>query len=543
MIVTMIAENLCAYFEESIKNNWTKMSLQDYGNGGLKFGELANHLYNLHKLFNENKITKGDKIVVVGKNSANWGLTYIATVTYGAVIVPLLQDFTSKDIYTLTNHSDAKLMFASEFICQKFDYSQFENLQTIYYLDNFEIAHNFTSNNVIFNNNLATVDQADFKLEHIPNSDLAAILYTSGTAGQPKGVMLQHNSLAANIRYARANMPLESGDRIVSFLPLAHCYGAAFEFLFPFTLGCSIIFLGKLPSPQVILKAFNEIKPRLILSVPLVIEKIYKNKIKPTIDKPFVKFVLKLPVLKQLIYKKILKSLNEAFGGEAKEIVIGGAKMNREVETFLRKIGFNFAIGYGMTECGPLITYDGWKTTKVYSAGKVVDCLEMKINSSQAGKVGEIFVRGENVMTGYYKNEEESARAVDSDAWLHTGDLGIIDDDGYLFIKGRSKSMILTGSGQNIYPEEIESKFSNFPLISEVVVISRSGAVTALIYPDQERIAKSNLKTEQVEKILAHYQKRVNEDLAQYMQVKKIIIRDEEFEKTPKKSIKRYLYE
>jgi len=539
----MISENLTAYFETAIKNNWDKISLQDYDNGGLSFGEMANQINCLHNMFREHGIVKGDKIVVIGKNSAYWGSVYLATVTYGAVIVPLLQDFTAKDIYNLVNHSDALLMFASEFICEKLDFNKFEHLRTVYYLDDFAVAYDYTADFIAYNKAAAPVKLENFSLEHIPNSELAAILYTSGTSGQPKGVMLTHNSLAANVRYARANMPLQSGDRIVSFLPLAHCYGAAFEFLFPFSKGCTIIFLGKLPSPQVILKAFGEIKPRLILSVPLVIEKVYKNKIKPTIDKPLIKFILKIPVLKKLIYKKVLTSLKTAFGGDFKEIVIGGAKMNREVEIFLRTIGFNFSIGYGMTECGPLISYDGWKTTKMFSAGKLIDCMEIKIDSREAGKVGEILLKGENVMSGYYKNPEETEKALDKEGWLHTGDLGIIDNDEYLFIKGRSKSMILTGSGQNVYPEEIESKFNNFPLVSEIVVVSRNNLITAMIYPDQEKIKSLNLKPEQVEKVLLNYQKRVNEDLSAYMNVNKIVIRDTEFEKTPKKSIKRFLYE
>lgn len=539
----MINENLTAYFETAIKNNWDKLSLQDYDNGGLKFGELANQMLCLQSLFKEHGIVKGDKIVVIGKNSAYWGSVYLATVTYGAVIVPLLQDFTPKDIYNLVNHSDAQLMFASEYICEKLDFNKFEHLRTVYYLDDFAVAYDYTSDFIACNKASIPITQENFSLEHIPNSELAAILYTSGTSGQPKGVMLSHNSLAANIRYARANMPLESGDRIVSFLPLGHCYGAAFEFLFPFSKGCTIIFLGKLPSPQIILKAFGEIKPRLILSVPLIIEKVYKNKIKPSIDKPVAKIILKIPILKRLIYKKVLSSLKTAFGGDFKEIVVGGAKMNREVETFLREIGFNFSVGYGMTECGPLISYDGWKSTKIYSAGKAIDCLEIKIDSKEPGKVGEILLKGENVMLGYYKNQEETDRLLDKDGWLHTGDLGVIDRDGYVFIKGRSKSMILTGSGQNIYPEEIESKFNNFPLVSEIVVVSRNNLITALIYPDHDKIKSHELKPEQVEKVFLNYQKRVNEDLPAYMQVNKIVLREEEFEKTPKKSIKRYLYE
>ncbi len=539
----MIKENLTEYFENTIIKNWDKTSLQDYENTGLTFGELAGQIERLHNLFREHGLQKGDKVALMGKNSANWGTIYIATVTYGGVIVPLLQDFKPKDVYNLINHSNSKLMFTSDFLLDNFDFSEFNTLQTLYSLDSFNIVHNFYDKEIKIDNNLKVSSKEDFKLTRIENSELAAILYTSGTSGQPKGVMLSHNSLAANVRYARANMPLESGDRIVSFLPLAHCYGAAFEFLFPFTLGCTIIFLGKLPSPQIILKAFSEIKPRLILSVPLVIEKIYKNKIKPTIDKPIVKTFMKLPVLRKVIYNKVLNQLKEAFGGEFKEVVIGGAKMNREVETFLRKIGFNFSIGYGMTECGPLITYDGYKTTKIYSAGKVVDHLEMKINSKEKGKVGEIWIKGESVMLGYYKNPEETAKAIDDDKWLHTGDLGIIDEDGYLFIKGRSKSMILTGTGQNVYPEEIESRFNNFPLVSEIVVISRNSQITALIYPEKDKINKHDLNQKQIDKIFENYRKRANEDLPTFMQVNKIVLQENEFEKTPKKSIKRYLYE
>ena len=539
----MIKENLIAYFETAILENWDKLALQDYDNGGLTYGELAGQIERMHMLFKEHGIKKGDKIALVGKNSANWGLVYIATVSYGAVIVPLLQEFLPKDLYSLVKHSESKLVFVSEYICEKIDLTQFEDIRTIYFLDDFNVAHDTTMEFIAFTTSSVAIKKEDYKLEHIANDKLAAILYTLGTSGEPKGVMLNHNSLAANVRYARINMPLESGDKIVSFLPLAHCYGAAFEFLFPFSKGCSIIFLGKLPSPQIILRAFGEIKPRLIVSVPLVIEKIYKNKIKPSIDKPITKILLKIPILNTFIYKKVLASLNEAFGGEFKEILIGGAKMNREVETFLRKIGFKFSIGYGMTECGPLIAFDGYKTTKIYSTGKIIDTLEIKIDSKQEGKVGEIFVRGENVMLGYYKNQEATDKAVDKDNWLHTGDLGVIDKDGYIYIKGRNKSMILSGTGQNVYPEEIESKFNNFPLVAECVVVSRDSKIVNLIYPNQERVKKQNLSNEQIEKVFANYLKRVNEDLPAYMQVNKFVIHETEFAKTPKKSIKRYLYE
>jgi long-chain acyl-CoA synthetase len=300
--------------------------------------------------------------------------------------------------------------------------------------------------------------------------------------------------------------------------------------------------MGKLPSPQIILKAMGEIQPKLILSVPLVLEKVYKTKIKPVLENPFARIITRIPLIRKLLYMKIVNSLNQSFGGEFKEIVIGGAKMNEEMEVFLKTIGFRFAVGYGMTECGPLISYDGWRTNKLHASGKPIDCLEVKIDAP-GGRVGEILVKGENVMLGYYKNPEETAKVLDKDGWLHTGDLGIIDDDGYLFIKGRSKSMILSASGQNVYPEEIESKFMNFPLVAEVLVVNRDNLITALIYPDQDKIKKNNLKPVQVEKVLLNYQKRVNEELPNYMQVKRLQIMEEEFVKSPKRNIKRHLYE
>ncbi|NLA25405.1 MAG: long-chain fatty acid--CoA ligase [Bacteroidales bacterium] len=540
----MIPENLSAYFIDSIKENWEKISLREYDGGEKTFAETGNAILSLHKLFKANNIEKGDKISLVGKNSGNWAIAYIASVTYGAVIVPLLQDFTTSDIYNLVNHSDSKIMFASDFIHTKLDFSEIKNLEAIFQLEDYSLVHSSKAEYIEYKYSENITNPEDFNIDLIDNSELAAILYTSGTSGNPKGVMLNHNALAANIRYARANMPLLPGDKIVSFLPLAHSYGCAFEFLYPFTLGCSITFLGKLPAPQVVVKAFNEIKPRLILSVPLVMEKVYKNKIQPQLQKPAIKFISKIPGLNKIIFNKVKKSLSDSFGGEFKEFVIGGAKLNREVEVFLRKIGFNFAIGYGMTECGPLITYDGWKTTKIFSAGKVVDSLEIKIDSEDpTKKVGEILLRGENVMLGYYKNEEETAKTFTEDGWMRTGDLGLIDADGYLFIKGRSKSMILGASGKNVYPEEVEAKLQNLPLVNECVVIGRQNHIVALVYPDKNIIEERALNKEELEAIFAEYQTEVNKDLPGYMQIHKIQLREEEFEKTPKKSIKRYLYE
>lgn len=539
----MIKKQFVEYFENSIKSNWNLPALQDYDNKNsvITYGQLGNTILKLHNLFRNCDIKDGDKIVVAGKNSVNWGCVYLAATTYGAVIVPLLQDFTPKDIYSLTNHSDARIVFISEYILKKMDVCNFTVAEEIFRLDDF--SSYFSRNNKSHNVNFSTVDitAEDFSLPKIPNDKLGVILYTSGTSGVPKGVMLTHNVLAANIKFARENMHLIAGDRIVSFLPLAHCYGCAFDFLYPLSVGCHIIFLGKLPSPQIILKAFGEYKPRLILSVPLVLEKIYKGKIKPMLEKPAIKFLTKLPGIKNIIFKKIRNTLNEAFGGNFIELILGGAKISREVETFLQKIHFRYTVGYGMTECGPLVAYSGWKNAKPFAAGKLVDCLEAKIDTQNSGKIGEILLRGENIMSGYYKNPEATQMAIDDEGWLHTGDLGAIDEDGFISLKGRCKTMILTSSGQNVYPEEIESRFCSFPIVSECIVVSRSAKIISIIYPNPD-MAKG-MSSEEIETELTECQHKINAEIPQYMHVNKIQVRDKEFEKTPKKSIKRYLYE
>jgi long-chain acyl-CoA synthetase len=380
-------------------------------------------------------------------------------------------------------------------------------------------------------------------LQHVPNQDLAVISYTSGTTGFSKGVMIPHNSLIANIRYAHENMPLQARDEIVSFLPLAHSYGCAFEFLFPFTKGCYVTFLGKTPSPQIIMQAFKEIRPRLILSVPLVIEKIYKKQVLPTISKPVMKILLSIPGIKSVLHKKIRQKLVTVFGGNFHEVVIGGAAFNKEAEIFFNKIKFPFSIGYGMTECGPLIAYAGWDKAKLCSAGKVVDTLEVTIDSADPYTIsGEILVRGENVMLGYYKNPEATKDVLDKEGWLHTGDLGYIDKEDFIFINGRSKSMILGASGQNIYPEEIEAKINNMTFVQESVVIEEDQKIVALIFPDKEMMDKQGIDEKKLQEILDDHKKHLNHSLAAFMNVAEFRIHKEEFEKTPKKSIKRFLY-
>jgi long-chain acyl-CoA synthetase len=547
----MIKERLIEYIEQSIKQNWNIEALSNYKEKGYTYKEIAEKILKLHIFFSESGIKEGDKIAMVGRNSANWCVVYLATVSYGAVIVPILPDFKPEDHTNLINHSDSRLLFVDDKIWETFDFEKMKEIISVISLEN--ITHIISRNDKAekayseledkFRAKYPGLKPEEIKFSDISNDKLAVISYTSGTTGFSKGVMITHNSLAANVRYAQNNMPLKPGDPVVSFLPLAHTYGCAFEFLFPFTYGCHITILSKTPSPQIVLQAFGEIKPRLILSVPLVIEKIYKKQILPVINKPVMKVLLAIPGLNLILFGKIKEKLTTSFGGRFMEIVIGGAAFNADTEKFFRKIGFRFTVGYGMTECGPLISYASWDTTKLGASGRAVDTLEVTIDSSDPEKeVGEIILRGENVMTGYYKNEEATKAVIDDQGWLHTGDLGVIDKEGNIFIKGRSKSMILGPSGKNIYPEEIESVINNQKYITESLVISEENKLIGLIFPDYDQIKNDNLNDEQVKAIFEDIRKIVNERLPDYMSVSKFRIHPEEFAKTPKRSIKRFLY-
>lgn len=548
----MLQENLIDYIEKGIKENWNLPAFTNYGGDSLTFGQTANEILKLHHIFKAMELKKGTKIAVLGKNSTNWAVTYLATVTYGAVIVPVLPDFKADDIHHILNHSDSELLFVGEGHYEDIEESNIPNINAIFNLKDFSLFYqkNKSIKEAIkrassewdkdFSQNLTP---RSFSFKKIANDKLAAIVYTSGTTGFSKGVMLSHNSLIGNIVYAHEHMPLKAGERILSFLPLAHAYGCAFEFLFPFTLGCHITFLTKLPSPKIILKAFAEIKPHLILSVPLIIEKIYRKQVKPVLDKGSMKALMALPGLKSIIKNKIKQKLVTAFGGNFIEIVVGGAALNEEAEAFFQSIKFPITIGYGMTECGPLISYASWKKHKPASCGQPINFLEAKIDSEdQQNIVGEILVRGEVVMDGYYKNEEATTAAIDSDGWLHTGDLGLIDEDGFIFIKGRRKSMILSSSGQNIYPEELEAKINNLPYIQESLVIDKNGKLVALVYADFEKIDADNISEAQIEDIMEQNRKVINQMLPAYSFISKFELYPEEFEKTPTKKIKRFLY-
>ncbi|MBN1551330.1 AMP-binding protein [bacterium] len=548
----MLQENLVEFIENSLKSNWFLQAYNDYGGQSLTYRKVAERIIWLQYIFKKSHMKNGDKIALVGRNSSNWAITYLATITYGAVIVPILPDFNPTDIHYIVNHSDSTFLFTADSIYESLDESKMSGVDAIVSLRDFRILHSkkrhinqaFERADSHYLDEFSQLLGPDkLKFEQIPNDTLAAIVYTSGTTGFSKGVMLQHNCLMANIRFAITNLPLNPGDRILSFLPLAHAYGCAFEFLFPTILGCHITFLSKIPTPKILVKAFQEIKPQLILTVPLILEKIYRKQIKPVIEKTSMKLLLKLPVIRKILLKSINHKLHEVFGGKFHEVVIGGAPLNQEVELFFREIGFPYTIGYGMTECGPLISYSNWKTTKLFSVGKIIDTLEVSIASSDPNnEVGEILVRGENVMAGYYKNDDATSETIDKEGWLHTGDLGVIDEDRFIYIKGRCKSMLLGPSGQNIYPEEIEAKINNLPYVQESLVIEKTGKLFALIYPDLEMAETKGITEENLKDIFEENRRKLNKELPAYSIISQFQFYPEEFEKTPSKKIKRYLY-
>jgi len=549
----MIPENFIKYIETSLKENWDLPALTDYQGKSYKYGDVARKIAKIHIMFEECDVKKGDKIALIGKNSANWAITYLAIISYGATVVPILPDFLPDDVHHIVNHSDSVVLFAGDHIWENLDEKSMPNLRAIFSLTDYKLLIEGKSENIknIYNkleslykdsySEGITVEKLNF--DDVSNEEVGVLNYTSGTTGFSKGVVLPLNSLAANIRYARNNLPLNPGDNVVSFLPLAHTFGCAFEFLWPFTIGCHIHFLTRTPSPKIIIQAFQEVKPTIVISVPLILEKIYKKQIIPLLDKASMKFLLSVPFIDKAIYSKVKKKLTDVFGGNFKEVIIGGAALNKDVELFLKKIDFNFTIGYGMTECGPLISYANWDKAKIGSAGKLVDTMEVKIDSADPfNEVGEIMVRGENLMYGYYKNVEASEQAIDKEGWLHTGDLGIIDEENYIFIKGRNKSMILGPSGENIYPEEIEAKLNNLMYIQESVVIEKDNNLIALVYPDLETVDREKIDEARLIEIMEENKNEANLSLAKYMQISKIKIYPEEFEKTPKRSIKRFLY-
>ena len=492
---------------------------------------------------------------MVGKNGSRWCIVYIAAITYGAVIVPILQDFNVNDIKHIVNHSDSKLLFISDYLWENIDEEELLYVEAIFNLANNNLLYRKLEKDQIENayNKLSEnfeeqypngFTSADVLFPTIPNTELACISYTSGTTGFSKGVMLPGNALAGNIVYGLGSKLLERGDRALAFLPLAHAYGCAFDFLTSFCAGSHTTYLGKIPSPKILLKAFAEVKPSCIFTVPLIIEKIYRKQIQPMMEKRTMRWAMVVPFLDSTILAAVNRKLTEAFGGEFKEVIIGGAPMNPEAEEFFKKIGFRFTVGYGMTECGPLISHSFWHEYKLNSVGKVLPCMEAKILSSDPhNEVGEIVVRGENMMMGYYKNEEATKAVIDEEGWLHTGDMGTMDEDGTIYIRGRNKNMLLGPNGQNIYPEEIEAKLNNMPFVLESLVLQNAeDKLVAFVVVDNDAADAAKLTQEDIVNIMEENRKQVNAVTGSYENIVKIHIHPEEFAKTPKRSIKRYLY-
>ena len=543
-------ENLIKLYEQALRDNFELPALSDYGTDiSLTFEDLAVEIEKIHILFEEQNIRPGDKIALVGRNSAYWGVVFLATVTYGAVIVPILNDFSPNDIQHIVNHSDSVLLFASDSNLRELDETQMPALKMTYSFAGKQIASRDESDLSIrltqcFNEKYpAGFSREMIHYKEIPNENLVVLNYTSGTTGFSKGVLISGDNLTGNIIFAQLTLPLKRGDNMLSLLPLAHTYGCAFEFLFPVTMGCHITLLGKTPSPKILMKAFEEVKPNLIISVPLILEKIYKSMIVPMINKPIMKAVLKVPGINSAIYSVIRKKLVQAFGGKFIQVVIGGAPLNSEVERFFLKIRFPVSVGYGMTECAPLISFSLYKDYVPLSCGKVLPNTEVRIDSEDPQKIaGEIQVTGQNVMRGYYKNEEATRQVYTADGWLKTGDLGTIDKDNNVFIRGRSKCMILSASGQNIYPEEIEAKLNNLPYIVESIVISVNNRLTALVYPDYEAAKAAGLSSEDIVNTMRKNKETLNGMVASFERIAEIKLYENEFEKTPKRSIKRFLY-
>lgn len=541
-------------YEQTFRNHFEYPALTDYGtHRTLTYGDVAKQVEKLHILLEECKVKKGDKVALVGRNNSNWCIAFMGVVTYGAVVVPILHDFSADDIHHIVNHSDSVLLFASDSIWETLEGDKITELRMAFSLTDFNLLYKKSREESVptqeeINEKLekkypAGFSQRDINYDNIPDSNIIVLNYTSGTTGFSKGVMITGDNLTGNLTFAHNTIHLEKGDNMISFLPLAHTYGCAFEFLFPFMEGCHITLLNKTPSPKILLKAYEEIKPVLIIVVPLILEKIYKKMIYPMISKSIMRVALNIPIVNEQIYTRIRKKLTEAFGGKFSQIITGGAPLNREVEDFLIKIKFPITVGYGMTECAPLISFSQAKDYVPHSCGKVLPNMQIRIDSEDPYNIaGEIQVKGQNVMAGYYKNEEATKETFTKDGWLKTGDLGTIDKDQNVFIRGRSKSMILGASGQNIYPEGIEAKLDNFPFITESIVVERNGKLVALVYPDYDAIDAEKISVENLPNILAENKDELNKILAGYEKISEIQIHPHEFEKTPKKSIKRYLY-
>ncbi|MDE6276578.1 MAG: AMP-binding protein [Muribaculaceae bacterium] len=546
-------DNVNGYIRQAIVDCKEHSALTDFQGVTYQFGDVARKIAKLHILFERAGLKKGDKVALCGRNSAQWAVGLLASLTYGTVAVPILHEFKPDNIHHLVAHSDARLLFTDEHTWENLDTAQMPELEGVVLLKDYSLL--FSRNkklteareklNLLFGERYPERFRPEMQTFHEPAADeLALINYTSGSTGFSKGVMLTYGNLWSNLQFCIDGLTfLKPGDPMISMLPLAHMYGLMVELLHPFVKGCHIYFLTRTPSPKVILGAFAEVKPKLIVAVPLILEKIVKTRIFPELEKPVMKVLLHLPYIDEKVYAKVRGKMLAAFGGNLLEMIIGGAGLNKDVEAFLRRIRFPYTVGYGMTECGPLIAYAPWDIQRPGACGKAVDRMAFRIESADPEHTpGVLKVRGANVMKGYYKNEEATAQVMDGDGWMNTGDICQCDPDGFLYIRGRDKNMILGPSGQNIYPEEIEQQLNNLPYVGESVVVSRDGKLVGLVYPDMEAVSREHIGEEQLREIMNQNLKALNATQPAYSQVSELKIHHEEFEKTPKRSIKRYLY-
>lgn len=541
--------------EASLVKNWDRDALTDFKGATLQYHDVARKIEKLHILFENSGVKPGDQIALAGRNSANWAVAFLATLAYGAVAVPILHEFTADQMHNIVNHSDAKLLFVGDVVATQIDPTKMPGLEGIIYIPDYSLVLSRTDKltyarehlNEMFGKKFPKYfrkEHVSYKAEDSANT-MAMINYTSGTTGFSKGVMIPYRALWSNYDFANNVLAdkLSIGDNVISTLPMAHMYGMAFEFLFEFLTGLHIFYLSRIPSPAIIAQAFSEVKPKVIIAVPLVIEKIIKKKVFPKIQNNRMRLLLNMPVINKKVNEKICEQVRAAFGGQFYEVIIGGAAFNKEVELFLHRIGFQYTVGYGATECAPIISYADYKTFVPGSCGRPVVHMEVKIDSHDPENVpGEILARGLNVMLGYYKNEEATQNTLDKEGWYHTGDLGTMDAEGNIFIKGRSKNMLLSSNGQNIYPEEIEDQLNSLPMVMESVVVQRGDKLAALVHPDFEEAKTMGLSTDDLQKLMEENRTTINAELPAYSKITEIEIHEDEFEKTPKKSIKRYLY-
>ena len=541
--------------EQSIIKNWELDALTDYKGATLQYRDVARKIEKLHIIFQNSGIDKGDKIAICGRNSSNWAVVFLATLTYGAVAVPILHEFMPDQVHNIVNHSEAKLLFVGDMVAPTIQEEEIPHLEGILFIPDFSVlvsrSEKLTYAREHLNEIFGHKYPKYFRQEHVnyykeeSPEELLLINYTSGTTGFSKGVMIPARALWSNYDFATGVLgdKVSRGDNIISILPMAHMYGMMFEFLFEFLIGCHIYFLTRIPSPAIIAQAFAEVKPAVIIAVPLVIEKIIRKKVFPKIQNNLMKLLLNMPVVSKKVNQKICEEVKNAFGGRFYEIIVGGAAFNQEIENFLHKINFPYTVGYGTTECAPIIAYSDYNDFVPGSCGKAVVHMQVEIESSDPQNIpGEIIVKGLNVMLGYYKNEEATNQVLDSNGWYHTGDLGIMDKDGNIFIKGRSKNMLLGSNGQNIYPEEIEDKLNSLALVGESIVLQREEKLVALVHPDMEEAESMGFSIDDIQKVMTQNLQTLNEMMPGYSKVSDIILHEEEFEKTPKKSIKRYLY-